>query len=80
MIIINQSLTIIKKYLLLSLILMGLFFLQDSFAQNTKNNDEETKSSGVAYMDEVSDSIKFSPIAVVQILNKTTAKNLTIDL
>ena len=77
---INQNLTIITKYLLLSFILIGLIFLQNSFAQNIKNNDEETTPSGVAYMEEVSDSLKFSPIAMVQILNKTTAKNLMIDL
>ena len=77
---INQNLTIITKYLLLSFILIGLIFLQNSFAQNIKNNDEETTPSGVAYMEEVSDSLKFSPIAMLQILNKTTAKNLMIDL
>jgi hypothetical protein len=77
---ITKNLSIINKYLSLSFILLALIFLQNSFAQNIKNNEEESTPSGVTYIDEVSDSPKFSPIATVQILNKTTAKNLMIDL
>jgi len=77
---ITKNLSLINKYLLLLFILLALVFLQNSFAQNIKNNHEESTPSGVPYLDEVSESPKFSPIATVQILNKTTAKNLMIDL
>jgi len=61
-----------------------LFFLPTSYAQpldeSKKNEQLIQEPSGAVYLDDKSDSIKFSSTAVVQILNKTTAKSSIVEL
>jgi len=76
----TQFLTITIKHSLLALVLLTHNFLQNALAQNIKNIEDESLPSGVAYLEDKSDAPRFSPIATVQVLNKTTAKNLMIDL
>ena len=75
-----KSSHILIKHFVLSSILLIIISLQNSFAQNVKNNEVESAPSGVTYVDEANELPKFSSVALVQILNKTTAKNLTVDL
>lgn len=75
---------ILQNYLIKFAILFLLFASIKSYAQNTndqKNNDDSAlQPSGVVYLDDKSDNVKFSSIAIVQILNKTTAKSSLVEL
>lgn len=75
---------ILQNYLIKFAILFLLFTSIKSYAQNTndqKNNDDSAlQPSGVVYLDDKSDNVKFSSIAIVQILNKTTAKSSLVEL
>ena len=74
----------VKLFLSSFLITLSLFGFCESFAQSSpdskKIDETSAQSSGVTYIDDKSDNVKFSSIAIVQILNKTTAKSSLVEL
>lgn len=75
---------ILQNFLIKFVILFLLFASTKSYAQlanDSKVSDDSTQQpSGVVYLDDKSDNVKFSSTAIVQILNKTTAKSSLVEL
>ncbi len=76
----QQKPTIIHKIIIFTFFLIFTLSYNAGFAQNTKEEDLSESTAEVKTQDEKNDAPRFSPIAVVQILNKTTAKNSIVDL
>ncbi|GDX36561.1 hypothetical protein LBMAG18_10720 [Alphaproteobacteria bacterium] len=74
----------VKLFLSIFFITLSLLGFCKSFAQSSPDSKkiDETipQSSGVAFLDDKSDNVKFSSTAIVQILNKTTAKSSLVEL
>jgi hypothetical protein len=75
---------ILQNFLIKFVILFLLIASTKSYAQlanDSKVSDDSTQQpSGVVYLDDKSDNVKFSSTAIVQILNKTTAKSSLVEL
>ena len=68
------------KFITLFLLLFSSISYGQSLDESKKNEQANTEPAGAVYLDDKSDSIKFSSTAIVQILNKTTAKSSIVEL
>lgn len=74
----KKLLKIIINYCIITL--ATNFFYTKSFAQDNAEKVKNTSSLGVTLFEDKNEMPKFSNTAIVQILNKTTAKNSIVEL